>query len=216
MLATFGVKLICAHIAGRQSTTMVATNRSTTMTMPKCETEFDFTLLLDGVDKITPDVEDAPFTAGCDDATISLRFGRIYLTFSRSAVSLKDAIISAIKNVRESGIDATVLRVDQCDLVTQSEIARRIHRSRQLVNQYINGGRGPGGFPAPACNITGGAPLWYWCEVAFWLWENNIIKEEDVREAQDLTVINSVLELERQRQVSPELTQEIMEALSLY
>lgn len=185
------------------------------MTMPKCETEFDFTLLLDGVDRITPDVEDALFTAGCDDATISLRFGRVYLTFSRSAVSLKDAIISAIKNVRESGIDATVLRVDQCDLVTQSEIARRIHRSRQLVNQYINGGRGPGGFPAPACNVTEGTPLWYWCEVAFWLWENNIIKEEDVREAQDLTVINSVLELERQRQVSPELTQEIMEALSL-
>jgi hypothetical protein len=144
-----------------------------------------------------------------------LRFGRIYLTFSRSAVSLKDAIISAIKNVRESGIDATVLRVDQCDLVTQSEIARRIHRSRQLVNQFINGGRGPGGFPAPACNITDGAPLWYWCEVAFWLWENNIIKEEDVREAQDLMVINSVLELERQRQLSPELTKEIMEALSL-
>jgi hypothetical protein len=215
MLATFGVKLICAHIAGKQPTTMVATNRSTAMTMPKCETEFDFTLLLHGVDKITPDVEDALFSAGCDDSTISLRFGRIYLTFSRSAASLKDAIISAIKNVRESGIDATVLRVDQCDLVTQSEIARRIHRSRQLVNQYISGGRGPGGFPAPACNITDGALLWYWCDVAFWLWENNIIKEEDVREAQDLTVINSVLELERQRQVSPELTKEIMEALSL-
>ena len=147
MLATFGGKLICAHIAAKQSTTMVATNRSSTMTMPKCETEFDFTLLLDGIDKITPDVEDVLFTAGCDDATISLRFGRMYLTFSRSAASLKDAIISAIKNVRESGIDATVLRVDQCDLVTQSEIARRIHRSRQLVNQYITGGRGPGGFP---------------------------------------------------------------------
>lgn len=185
------------------------------MTMPKCETEFDFTLLLDGVNKITPDIEDALFTAGCDDATISLRFGRIYLTFSRSAASLKDAIISAVKNVRESGIDATVLRVDDCDLVTQSEISRRIHRSRQLVNQYISGARGPGGFPAPACNITAGAPLWYWCEVAFWLWENSIIREDELREAQDLTVINSVLELEHQRQLSPELTKEIMDALSL-
>ena len=88
------------------------------MTMPRTETEFDFTLLLDGVQKITPDVEDALFASGCDDATISLRFGRMYLTFSRSAASLKDAIVSAIKNVRESGIAATVLRVDQCDLVT--------------------------------------------------------------------------------------------------
>lgn len=183
--------------------------------MPKCETEFDFTLLLGGVDKISQDVEDALFTAGCDDATISLRYGRIYLTFSRAAASLKDAIISAIKNVRESGIDATILRVDQCDLVTQSEIARRVHRSRQLVNQYINGGRGPGGFPAPACSVTENAPLWYWYDVAIWLWKNNMIKEEDVREAQELAVINSVLELERQRQISPELTKEMMDAISL-
>lgn len=183
------------------------------MTMPKCETEFDFTLLLNGIDKISSDVEDALFTAGCDDATISLRFGRVHLTFSRSAVSFRDAIISAIGDVRRSGIGATVLRVDECDLVTQSEIARRIDRSRQLVNQYISGTRGQGGFPAPACNITDGAPLWHWCEVAIWLWENNLIKEGDLRAAQDVTVINSVLELEHQRQLSPELTKEIMAAL---
>lgn len=185
------------------------------MTTPQCETEFDFTLLLDGIDEITSDVEDALFVAGCDDATISLRFGRLYLTFSRSAVSHTQAILGAIKDVRKSGIDATVLRVDQCNLVTQAEIARRIPRSRQLVNQYISGARGPGGFPAPACNITDGVPLWYWCEVAYWLWENNIIKEGDSRDAQELTVINSVLELERQQRVSPELTREIMKALSL-
>ena len=185
------------------------------MNAPKCESEFDFTLLLEGIDTLTPEIEDALFAAGCDDATISVQFGRVYLTFTRSAASLKDAIISAIKNVRTSRANASVLRVDQCNLVTQSEIARRIGRSRQLVNQYISGGRGPGGFPAPACNITDGVPLWYWCEVAFWLWQNDIIKEEDVREAQDLTVINSVLELERQAQVSPELTREIMQALSL-
>ncbi|MFN0195779.1 MAG: hypothetical protein ACKVT0_03490 [Planctomycetaceae bacterium] len=183
--------------------------------MSKPDKEFDFTLLLDGVAEITPEVENALFAAGCDDATISLRFGRMYLTFTRTAASLKDAILSAIKNVRASGIGASVLRVDHCDLVTQSEIARRIARSRQLVSQYIAGGRGPGGFPPPACNITDGAPLWYWCEVAHWLWENDLIKEEELREAQDLTVINSVLELERQRQVSPDLTKEIEIALSL-
>ncbi len=185
------------------------------MTMPKSETEYDFTLLLDGIDRLTSDVEDALFTSGCDDATISLRLGRVYLTFTRRATSLKDAIISAIKNVQESGINATVMRVDECDLVTQSDIARRIGRSRQLVSLYINGFRGPGGFPAPASNITYGAPLWSWCEVAYWLWENNIIKENDLREAQSLSVINSVLELEHQRQLSPELTKEIIDSLCL-
>ncbi len=210
---TYGGKLTCVHIVVKRWTVMVSKNRNLAVIKSERELEFEFTLLLDGIDKISPHVEDALFAAGCDDATISLRFGRIYLTFSRASASLKDAIISAIRDVRKSGIGATVLRVDQCDLITQSEIARRIHRSRQLVNQYILGTRGPGGFPAPACNITDRAPLWYWYEVAFWLWENNIIKEDDLRDAQNLTVINRVLELEYQRQLAPDRTQEIMDAL---
>ncbi|MEX0728458.1 MAG: hypothetical protein WD065_19455 [Planctomycetaceae bacterium] len=182
--------------------------------MTKTSREFDFTLLLDGTAEITSELEDSLFDAGCEDATLSLRFGRLHLTFTRKAATLKDAILQAIKDVRASGISATVLRVDHCDLVTQSEIARRIKRSRQLVSQYISGGRGPGGFPPPACNITDGAPLWYWCEVASWMRENDFISEQELREAQDLTVINHVLELERQRQVSPFLTKEIETALS--
>lgn len=77
--------------------------------------EFNFTLLLGGINKITSDVEDALFTAGCDDATISLRFGRMYLTFSRSAASYEDATLSAVKDVRESKIDAIVLQIDKCN-----------------------------------------------------------------------------------------------------
>lgn len=96
------------------------------MTNPTSETEYDFTLLLAGVNTLTPDIEDALFNAGCDDATVSLRFGRLYLAFSRDANSLKDGILSAIKDVEASGIGARVIRVDHCDLVTQSEIARHI------------------------------------------------------------------------------------------
>ncbi len=180
----------------------------------ECVREFDFTLLLDGINELSTDVEDALFEAGCDDATISIRSGRMYLTFSRSAASLKDAILSAIQDVRKSGIAATVLRVDDCDLVTQADIARRIDRSRELVRQYISGGRGPGGFPPPACNLTDNAPLWYWCEVAYWMYENDIIREDDLRDAQDLAVINNVLEIEHQKLAFPELTKEIVDALS--
>ena len=181
--------------------------------IPKCVTEFDFTLLLEGLEEINEGIENALFEAGCDDCTISMRFGRVYLTFSRSAESFKDAVLSAICNVRDSKIEASVLRVDQCDLITQSEIARRIDRSRQLVNLYINGSRGPGGFPPPVCNIAEGAPLWYWCEVAYWLFENNIIKEDEHRDALELSVINSVLELEWQREIAPDLTKQITQAL---
>jgi hypothetical protein len=85
----------------------------------------------------------------------------VFLTFSRTAASLKEAIFSAIGDVRKANIGADVLRVDVCNLVTQADIARKIGRTRQLVHQYITGVRGPGGFPSPACDITDGDPLWY-------------------------------------------------------
>lgn len=172
--------------------------------------EHDFTLVLDGVSELTSEVESALFEAGCDDATIAWRSGRLFLTFSRSAVSLKEAVISAIGGVNQAGIGATVMRVDSCNLVTQADIARRIGRTRQLVNQYMTGLRGPGKFPPPACEITDGKPLWYWCEVARWLWDNDMIPEDVLREAEELATINSVLELQYLRQLLPELTEEIL------
>jgi len=175
--------------------------------------EHDFVLVLTGVSGLAPGVEDALFDAGCDDATVSVRSGRVYLTFSRLGTSIKDAILRAIQNVRDAKIGADVLRVDDCNLVTQADIARRIGRSRQLVHQYISGSRGPGGFPSPVCEICDGSPLWYWCEVAFWLWENNMIRESVLRDAEEVDVINSVLEMQHQRKTKPELTEEVVRVL---
>ncbi len=179
-------------------------------TRTDCEREHDFALVLTGITDLTPEAEDALFEAGCDDATLSVRFGGAFLTFSRSASTLKDAILSAIRDVRRAGIGADVLRIDNCDLVTQADIARRIGRSRQLVHQYITGKRGPGGFPRPVCLITEGTPLWMWCEVAYWLRQNNMIKEEDLRDAEQVALINSVLDFLHQQQHDPQLTEEVL------
>ena len=184
--------------------------------MPKkqCECEYDFTLVLMGISDLSQEVVDALYEAGCDDGTLSMRSGRPYITFSRSAPSIKDAILSAIGNVRNAEIGADVLRVDYCNLVTQADIARKIGRSRQLVHQYMIGQRGPGGFPPPACGITDKIPLWYWCEVAYWLYDNNIVREEVLRDAQEVETINNVLELQRQKKENPGLTQAIIESVS--
>ena len=179
-----------------------------------CECEHDFALVLTGITELTPEAENALFEAGCDDGTISIRFGRIYMTFSRSAVSLKDAILSAIRDVQNAKIGANVLRVDTCNLVTQADIARRIGRTRQLVHQYITGQRGPGGFPAPVCNITDGVPLWFWCEVAYWLRQNDMIKQDVAAEAQEVALINAVLEMRYYRHIEPTLSEEILRSLS--
>ncbi len=178
------------------------------------EYEHDFTLMLTGIDDLTSEVENALLAAGCDDGTIAMRSGRPLITFSRRAASMKDAILSAIENVRKAGIGADVLRVDYCNLVTQADIARKIDRSRQLVHQYMTGERGPGRFPPPACGITDDMPLWNWCEVAYWLWQNNLVREEVLRDAEEVELINNVLELTRRKADKPELTREVIEAVS--
>jgi hypothetical protein len=168
-----------------------------------CEHEHDFILVLDGITEITRTIEDALFQAGCDDATISSRSGRVFLSFTRGSPSLLDAILSAIRDVEAAEIGATILRVDDCNLVTQAEIARKIGRSRQVVHQFISGVRGPGGFPPPSCHIADEASLWRWSEVAYWLWQNGMLEENALRDAQDLETVNSVLEFNRLKRLDP-------------
>jgi hypothetical protein len=180
-----------------------------------CQIEYEFALVLTGIDEVTDEAVSKLYEAGCDDATISVRSGRVYATFARKSISIKDAILSAVQSIRAANIGADVLRIDECNLVTQAEIARRTGRSRQQIHQFILGTRGPGGFPGPACHITDDSPLWYWCEVSYWLWENNMITEERVREAETIEVINNVLEFRHQKKIKPELAEEIIQSLCI-
>lgn len=185
---------------------------------PKCECEHEFTLVLTGVTTLTREVEDALFEAGCDDATLAMRCGRPFITFARTAESLKDAILTAIRQVRNAGriagISVDVLRVDSSNLVTQADIGRKIGRTRQLVHQYMTGRRGPGGFPGPVCEIGEGTFLWLWCEVAYWLRENDMIKDDVLRDAEEVDVINGALEVIRQRRMNRTLADEVMQFVS--
>jgi len=185
--------------------------------MKTCENcEYDFTLILTGITQEAVGVEDALFTAGCDDATLAFRSGRPVLAFSRRGNSIKDVIVAAINDVRRAGIGADVLRVDVCNLVTLSEIARRIGRTRQVVHQYMRGQRGPGGFPGPVCELGEGAMAWFWCEVAYWLWENDMIKEEVLQDAREINTINGVLEMEYLKKQDAGLTREVQRAVGTF
>jgi len=177
------------------------------------ECEHDFTLVLTGITPETTGVEDALFNAKCDDATLAFRMNRPVLSFSRTAGSLKAAILIAINDVRRANFGADVLRVDYCNLVTQADIARKIARTRQLVHLYMTGKRGPGGFPGPACELSNGVWLWYWCEVAYWLLQNDMIKAEVLQNADDVEAINCTLEMQYKVKNNPALTQEIEESI---
>ncbi len=156
--------------------------------------EYEFTLILGGVRELTTEVENALFEAGCDDATISIQHGAFSLEFCRESTSFLDAVLSAIHDVSTANIGAIVEQVDECNLVTQAEIARRCGRTRQLISLYISGSRGPGGFPPPACHLSENMPLWRWCEVSYWLAANDMIKQSVVQEAEVISAVNNALE----------------------
>lgn len=174
--------------------------------------EFDFTLVLRTPSELTDDQFNALVEAGCDDATVSIRYGAVQLDFARSAKSLKEAVLTAIRDIRDATIGAEVAYVAECTLVTQSEIARRIDKSRQFVHQLTTGVRGPGRFPPPTCHINDVA-FWSWCAVSLWLFENAMIRTEVLQDAELIAALNASLELVQQNERNPKLMEEVREAI---
>jgi len=145
----------------------------------KAKKTFEFTLVLKNVDETTPDLEDSLYEAGCDDALINFRNGAVYLDFDREAVSLEEAVISAIKAVKSSSVDAEVASVAPENLVTESEIAKRLNKSRQIISLWIKGERRKL-FPHPVMRLAEKSPLWSWSEVVTWLFDNKIINDKEL------------------------------------
>lgn len=159
---------------------------------------YQFTLVLDGVDDMTPNLEDALFEAGCDDSLINYKNATVYLDFDREGDNLEQVLISAIKAIEGMKIDAKVriLSVAPEHLVTLSDIAERVSMTRQAISLYMLGERGIGSFPKPVLKISDKSPLWRWTAVAEWFYKQGKIKDHRViDDANIVEDINAVLEL---------------------
>lgn len=155
----------------------------------------EFTLIIETQAGLDEGLEDELFEAGCDDGTLSFRNGIAYLDFDREAGDLESAIISAIQQIEEAGLNIWVKRVEPSDLVTSAEIARRLDRSRQSVQQLISGARGDGDFPLPVAGVTAKTMLWSWQEVVGWFIKNGKLKDRSIYDdAKILKQINESLE----------------------
>lgn len=156
---------------------------------------FEFTLVLDRVDDQTAHLEDQLFDAGCDDALINFRSGTVYLDFNRQASSLEEAVISAIKNVESNPLSAKVISILPDDLVSESEIAARINKSRQTVSLWVKRERRQNDpFPNPVFRLSDKSPLWRWYDVTKWLFQQNLIEDKElVESAMFIENINAVL-----------------------
>lgn len=174
---------------------------------------YQFTLVLKNVNEKTNDLEDSFFEAGCDDALINYRNGAVYLEFDREASSLEEAVISAIKDIQTSSVDAEVVSVAPENFVTESEIAKRLNKSRQTVSLWIKGQR-RNSFPFPVMRLTEKSPLWKWNEVCAWLYENKLVDKELVDNAQFFANINAALE-ERDSKAR-EVRHHLLERISMH
>lgn len=153
----------------------------------------EFTLVIDGGDVV--EGADALYEAGCDDATFSQLDGQGYGGFDREAPSLAEALATAIRDV-ESVAGLRVRRVEPDDLVTLSEIAQRLDRSRESVRLLAAGERGPGGFPGPVSHLRTRHRLWRWSDVAAWA---GIASPEEAARATLVAALNAALELRSAR-----------------
>ena len=145
--------------------------------MSKLKT-FNFSLVLNGVNKITTKLEDNVYNAGCDDAILHSKNGTIYLEFDREDTSLKNAIISAIQAI-ESIENIVVSSIEPADYVTVAEIARRANVTREYIRQLINGAKGKGTFPRPKAGALSKTLIYSWYEVSTWLTNNGTLKDRD-------------------------------------
>ncbi|MEX0282120.1 MAG: hypothetical protein AB3N13_13135 [Arenibacterium sp.] len=147
----------------------------------------NFTFVVSGVDAFADDFEDRFYEAGCDDATLALMHGAVVVSFDREAPSYKEAVLSAYRDVVNSG--ATLKRFEPDYLVSAAEIAARAGLSRAAVSLFENGERGQG-YPEPYARVTTSSPLWDWVEVSKWLCLRGNIDEAEYRSALLSRVIN--------------------------
>jgi hypothetical protein len=158
-------------------------------------------LILQGASELTPELADALYEAGCDDALIGSRDGLLFADFDREASSQAEAVTSAIEQIESASIGLTVIRVEPDELVSASEIADRVGLSRETIRLYALGQRGPGHFPPPVARLRGRSPLYRWTDVVPWLARHGGAAAPSAGEALEtatsIALINAALDLRR-------------------
>ncbi|MGN9912578.1 hypothetical protein ACTMTJ_34075 [Phytohabitans sp. LJ34] len=99
--------------------------------------------------------------------------GRVLATLhtdKQDPTDVAGVTVQVARRIRHALPHATLVEVDQ-DLVSVSDIAHRVGVTREAVRLWVDGRRGPGGFPPPA-GSPGSSKVWRWARVAEWLSHN--------------------------------------------
>jgi hypothetical protein len=169
----------------------------------------EFTLTTGTITEMTPELAEALYEAGCDDATVGMSNGVFEATFHREGATFSDAVMSAILDIKRAIPGAGWWALDHNDLVSQSDIARRIGKTRATVSLYAAGKRTPSGkrdlssFPTAVTESYDG-PLYSWADVADWLRAHGLMSEEEALDAWERKRVAAALDFAHLRR-TPEM-----------
>jgi hypothetical protein len=156
-------------------------------------TTHTFTLILGDSPRIDEEIARRLFDAGCDDALPGVRHGVSLVEFDREASSFREAVVSAIEDVKKADCGLRVSRIEPDDLVSMAEMARRSGRTRESIGQLASGSRGPRGFPWPVRAVATKSPLWSWAQAAEWLADHDKLDREVADQAGEIVKLNAEL-----------------------
>lgn len=79
----------------------------------------EFALILSGVSEVTEEAANVLYEAGCDDGSFASRDGVAFIMFDREAASLREAIETAIANVRSAVFGVLQVETDDANQVAK-------------------------------------------------------------------------------------------------
>jgi hypothetical protein len=123
--------------------------------------------------------------------------GSFLLEFDRRSASLARAVTSALHELLKALPGATVLRVEEHDLATMADVAKRSGRTAESIRLLVHGKRGPGGFPPAAGRLDARTKVWRWADVAQWFEQALGEQLADTSDSAFLQAFNDALEIRR-------------------
>lgn len=146
---------------------------------------------------------------GCDDALIGIgQVGRIGLKFTREAASAKDALLSAMADVRAAIPTARLIEAGP-DFVGLTDVAQIVRMSRQNLRKLMS--THATNFPIPVHDGSSG--VWHLADLLEWLQaKGNYLLPQGVVEVSVAT--KRVNQAKEAVQLSPEDTRELEELVA--
>lgn len=168
--------------------------------------EYEFTLKyqLDSADSNLDDLVERLGAGGCTDALIGIgQAGRLGLKFTREASSAKEALISAMSDVRRI-IPSSKLIEAGPDFVGLTDAAEMVGMTRQNLRKLMVSNPT---FPVPIHDGSSG--LWHLADLLNWLQERDYFVETGMVEVS--TTARRINATKESLQISPEEQKEMAE-----